>query len=148
MKTLRLPGLIALPGNRNTMFLEIPTPNGHYSQAVIYEGLIYLSGQLPNDKETALSIEEQAIQGLTNTQNILTAARTSMDRVLKTTVYIADIGLWNRVDRIFGEFFGEHRPARTIVPTGPLHFGFQIEMDAIASLDAQKAIPQHIKEVV
>jgi len=48
------------------------------------------------------------------------------------TLYISDIHLWDKVDAVYTEFFGEHKPARTIVPTNELHFGFKIEMDAIA----------------
>lgn len=50
------------------------------------------------------------------------------------TVYISDIALWDRVNAVYAQFFGQHRPARTVVPTGELHFGFQIEIDAIAAV--------------
>ena len=57
-----------------------------------------------------------------------------MDQVIKTTVYISDIQLWERVNEVYSDFFGEHRPARAVVPTKDLHFGFQIEIEAIASV--------------
>ncbi|GAH74837.1 unnamed protein product, partial [marine sediment metagenome] len=52
----------------------------------------------------------------------------------KTTVYVSDIELWDRVDAVYSKFFGEHRPARAVVPTTKLHFGFQIEIEAVAAL--------------
>jgi len=58
-------------------------------------------------------------------------------RVIKTTVYIADIELWGRVNSVYARFFGEHRPARAVVPSRELHFGFQIEIEAIAALSGE-----------
>jgi 2-iminobutanoate/2-iminopropanoate deaminase len=115
---------------------KAPRPAGHYSQAVIHDGLVFISGQLPIDPQTGEkrlgSIEEQTEQVLRNVSALLEAADSGMDQVLKTTVYIADIGLWERVNKVYAAFFGEHRPARSVVPTRELHFGFQIEMEAVA----------------
>ena len=69
-----------------------------------------------------------------NVSEIIKAAGSSMDQVIKTTVYISDIQLWERVNEVYSDFFGEHRPARAVVPTKDLHFGFQIEIEAIASV--------------
>ena len=97
------------------------------------------SGQLPIDPKTGEkrigSIEEQTAQALTNVAEILKAANSDPSRVVKTTVYISDIGLWDRVNEVYAEFFGQHRPARAVVPTRDLHFGFQIEIEAIAAVD-------------
>jgi len=71
---------------------------------------------------------------LRNVSEIIKAAGSSMDQVIKTTVYISDIQLWERVNEVYSDFFGEHRPARAVVPTKDLHFGFQIEIEAIASV--------------
>lgn len=65
---------------------------------------------------------------------ILRAAGSSRNKVIKTTIYISDINLWDSVNQIYAEFFGQHRPARSVVPTQQLHFGFQIEIEAIATL--------------
>lgn len=115
-----------------------PKPVGHYSQAVVHQNLVYVSGQLPvspgtTDKHIG-SIEEQTEQTLKNLSQILTAAGSSLDRVIKTTVYISDIGLWGKVNEVYAETFGEHRPARAVVPTRELHGGYQIEIDAIAAV--------------
>lgn len=113
-----------------------PKPSGHYSQAIVHNNIAYVSGQLPIDPKTGEkrigSIEEQTEQALKNLSEILKAAGGNINQVIKTTVYISDIGLWDRVNAVYSRFFGEHRPARAVVPTRNLHFGFQIEIEAIA----------------
>jgi 2-iminobutanoate/2-iminopropanoate deaminase len=113
-----------------------PTPAGHYSQAVVHGNLVFVSGQLPIDpvsgeKKTG-PIEEQTEQTLQNLAEILEAANSGIDRVVKVTVYLSDIELWNRVNAVYAEFFGVHKPARVVVPARELHYGFQIEIEAIA----------------
>ena len=118
--------------------IDAPSPAGHYSQAIEHMGLIYVSGQLPvipGSKEKHVgSIEEQTEQVLANLEAILKNGKSDKNQVLKVTVYISDIALWNRVNSVYAGFFGDHRPARAIVPTRELHFGFQIEIDAIAAV--------------
>jgi 2-iminobutanoate/2-iminopropanoate deaminase len=115
-----------------------PRPAGHYAQAVVHRGVVYVSGQLPVDPHTGErrlgSIEEQTSQALENVTHILEAAGSGLDRVLKTTVYIVDISLWDRVNAVYARFFGEHHPARAVVPTRELHHGFQVEIEAIAAV--------------
>lgn len=117
-----------------------PAPGGHYSQAVVYNGLVFVSGQLSIDPQTGEkklgSIEEQTRQVLKNVAGILQAADSDLSRVLKMTVYVADINLWEAVNRVYAEVMGEHRPARAVVPTGELHYGFLIEIEAIAATNA------------
>jgi len=113
-----------------------PKPSGHYSQAIVHNDIVYISGQLPVEPRTGEkrigSIEEQTEQALKNLSQILKAAGSNINQVIKTTVYISDIGLWERVNSVYSKFFGEHRPARAVVPTRDLHYGFQIEIEAIA----------------
>lgn len=115
-----------------------PKPGGHYSQAIVHNGLVYVSGQLPIDPETGEkqtgSIEEQTDLVLRNMAAILEAAGSGIDRLLKVTVYVSDIGLWDRVNAVYTQFMGESRPARAVVPTRELHYGFLIEMDAVAAV--------------
>lgn len=117
---------------------DAPTPAGHYSQAVVYGGLVYVAGQLaiePRTGERKLgSIEEQTEQALANVAAILKAAGSDLDRVLKMTVYVADIGLWGAVNEVYARVLGAHRPARAVIPTRDLHHGFLIEIDAVAAL--------------
>lgn len=113
-------------------------PAGHYSQAIIHNGLIFISGQLaidPNTGEKLLgSIEEQTLRVLRNIELILNEAGCTKEHILKTTIYIADTSLWDTVNRTYGDYFGNHKPARAIVPTKELHYGFKIEIDAIAAV--------------
>lgn len=115
-----------------------PGPAGHYSQAVVANGIVYVSGQLPIDpaatERTVGPIEEQAAQALRNVRAVLEAAGSDLDHVLKTTVYVSDIALWGRVNEVYAQFFGDHRPARAVVPTRELHFGYQIEIEAVGTL--------------
>ncbi|MCK4763621.1 MAG: RidA family protein [Candidatus Aminicenantes bacterium] len=115
-----------------------PQPAGHYSQAIVHDNIVYVSGQLPIDPHSGQKItgpiEEQAAQVLKNLFAILQAAGSGKDQVLKTTVYISDIALWDRVNTVYAEFFAEHRPARAVVPTKDLHFGFQVEIEATAAI--------------
>jgi len=115
-----------------------PQPAGHYAQAIEHNGLVYISGQLPVDPKTkgirVGTIEEQTEQALTNLAGIIRAANSEINHVLKVTVYISDISLWDRVNTVYAKFFGDHRPARAIVPTRELHFGFQIEIEAVAAV--------------
>ena len=117
---------------------DAPQPAGHYSQAIVHQGLVYVSGQLPinpKSKEKHIgSIEEQTEQALANLEAILKKANSGINHVLKVTVYISDIALWDRVNTVYARFFGDHRPARAIVPTRQFHSGFQIEIEAIAAV--------------
>lgn len=115
-----------------------PTPAGHYSQAIEHNGLIFISGQLSVDPATGEirngSIEDQTRLVLENLSGILKAAGSDMNHVLKVTIYVSDIDLWGAVNDVYAEAFGEHRPARAVVPSKDLHHGCLIEMEAIATV--------------
>ena len=117
-----------------------PVPGGHYSQAIIHNGLIYVAGQLPIDPATGEkklgSIEEQTEQVLTNIREILLAVGSDLNHVLKMTVYVSDISLWGKVNEVYARMLGEHRPARAVVPVRELHHGFLIEIEAVAAVRA------------
>lgn len=114
-----------------------PKPGGHYSQAIVHNGLVFVSGQLsidPNTGEKRIgTIEEQTEVALNNVAEILKAANSDLSHVLKMTVYVADIELWSAVNTVYARVMGEHRPARAVIPTGRLHYGFLIEIEAIAA---------------
>ena len=118
---------------------KAPEPAGHYSQGVVHGDLVFVSGQLPivpgSDSKLVGTIEEQTEQVLKNVSAVLEAAGSDLSKVLKVTVYISDISLWSRVNAVYAKFFGEHRPARAVVPTRELHFGYQIEIDAVGYVD-------------
>ena len=118
--------------------LNAPKPAGHYSQAIVHNGLVYVAGQLPIDPATGEklqgSIEEQTERTLRNVEAILQAANSDLSRVLKMTVYVADISQWPTVNAVYARILGDHKPARAIVPVKELHYGFLIEIDAIAAV--------------
>ena len=115
-----------------------PAPAGHYSQAIVHNDLVFVAGQLPIDPKTTErrvgTIEEQTEQALKNVAEILKAADSDLSHVLKTTVYVSDMELWGRVNAVYARVFGAHRPARAVVPVKDLHFGYQIEIEAIATV--------------
>ena len=116
---------------------DAPAPGGHYSQAVVHNGTVYVSGQLPIDPQTGEkqlgSIEAQAEQTLKNVREILRAANSDLSRLLQVTIYISDIGLWGAVNAVYVRMMGEARPSRAVVPVKELHYGFKIEIAAIAA---------------
>lgn len=122
---------------KNILTPNAPGPAGHYSQAVVYNGLVFVAGQLSIDPKTGEkkigTIEEQTELALSNVGEILKAANSDLSRVLKMTVYVADINLWEAVNAVYARVMGEHRPARAVVPTGELHHGFLIEIEAVAA---------------
>lgn len=114
-----------------------PVPAGHYSQAIVHNGVVYVAGQLPIDPNssdrTVGSIEEQTERTLRNVEAILVAAGSGLDRVLQMTIYVSDISLWGGVNTAYTRIMGAHKPARAVVPVKDLHYGYQIEIQAIAA---------------
>ncbi|WP_057915330.1 RidA family protein [Peribacillus muralis] len=110
--------------------------NGHYALATVHQNTVYVSGQFAINPETSEkefgTIEEETLQALKNIEMIIEAAGSKKEQILRMTLYIPDVELWDKVDAVYKEFFGDHKPARTVVPTNKLHFGFKIEIDAIA----------------
>ena len=119
---------------------EAPNAAGHYSQAIVHNGVVYVAGQLPIDpkdrNKPVGSIEEQTEQTLRNVEAILTAAGSGLDRVLQMTIYVSDISLWGGVNTAYSRIMGSHKPARAVVPVKELHYGYQIEIQAIAATTA------------
>jgi 2-iminobutanoate/2-iminopropanoate deaminase len=114
-----------------------PQPKGHYSPGIEHNGLIYVSGQLPMSLDTREpftgDIGEQTELALRNVEAVLQAAGSDLNHVLQMTIYVSDMEMWAAVNARYAEVMGEHRPARAIVPVKELHFGTQIEIQAIAT---------------
>ncbi len=114
---------------------KAPEPKGHYSQAIIHNGTVYLSGVLPIDKDSGDfvggDIAAQCKVVFSNFKAILEASGSGLDKVLNVTIYVADIQLWPAIDKLYSDFFSDCRPCRTIVPTSELHYGAKIEMNAV-----------------
>ncbi len=116
----------------------LPPANGHYSQAIEHNGLLYISGQLPIDpasKQPPKGIKPQTQLVLSKLKTVIEAGDSQLDQVIQVRIYISDIGLWDAVNHIYTEFFGDHKPVRAIVPTRELHFGCLIEVEAVAAVD-------------
>ena len=117
---------------------DAPPPVGPYSQAIVHQGLAYLSGQIPLDPETGRlsgpSIEEQSEQVLCNLSAVLAAAGSDWDRVLKVTVYLLDLSEFARFNSVYERALGGARPVRATVQVSALPLGARIEIDAVAAL--------------
>lgn len=113
-------------------------PNGHYAQALIHNGVIYVSGQFSVDADTGErkfgTVQEETRRALENIELILKASGSDRQKILKTTAYVCSMEDWSDVNEAYVNFFGEHHPARTIVNAKELHFGFKVEIEAIAAL--------------
>jgi len=111
---------------------------GHYSPGVVSNGMLYISGQLSLDPDTRAvaqgGIEEHTRLALQNVDRVLKEAGLTRDCVVQCRIYVTDIDQWDQVNRVYAAFFGEHKPARVVVPVGKLHFGCLIEIEAIAEV--------------
>jgi 2-iminobutanoate/2-iminopropanoate deaminase len=115
-----------------------PAPAGHYSQAVVHGGLVYVAGQLPLDPATSEvsgnGAGEQTERALRNVQAVLESAGSGLDHLLSVTIYVTDRALWAECNAAFARVLGEHRPARAVVPVPELRHGCLVEIQAIAAL--------------
>ena len=114
---------------------NMPKSNGHYSQCIEHNGILYLSGQLPFEPETRTmpeGIEKQTAQVLTNVESILIEAGSCKSKVIQVRIYISNINDWETVNKIYSTFFGNHKPVRCVIPTRELHYGALIEVEVTA----------------
>jgi 2-iminobutanoate/2-iminopropanoate deaminase len=115
-----------------------PFQGAPYSQAIVSEGLVFVSGQLalrPGGHEIfGDSIQEQTEQVFANLKAILEAAGTSLDRVVKTTVYLVDLGDFQGMNEVYAKHVGDEPPARATVEISALPSGAKVEIEAVAEL--------------
>lgn len=113
----------------------------HYSPSVKVGNLIITSGQLPITnrvtKEGPESIEDQTRLVLQKLESIMQEYGVTKEHIMKTTAYVTDMAYWPQVNQIYAEFFGAHKPARTVVPVTTLNFGCKIEVDAIGAIELE-----------
>ncbi|HEU0184511.1 MAG TPA: RidA family protein [Blastocatellia bacterium] len=113
-----------------------PQAIGPYSQAIKANGFIFASGQIPLDPATMQIVEggvqEQTERVLDNLKAVLEAAGTSLDRVVKTTVYLADMNEFAAMNEIYARYFGATKPARATVQVARLPRDVKVEIDVIA----------------
>ncbi len=120
-----------------TQTQNAPSAIGPYSQAVVHGGLVYTSGQiaLKQDGDDAILKENvilQAKQVLSNLEAVLQASGSSMDKVIKTTIFLADMNDFAVVNEVYEAAFGTHKPARSTVAVKTLPKNALVEIDAIA----------------
>jgi len=117
---------------------DAPPALGHYSQAIIHNNLIYVSGQLPLNPQQPDAplgtIETQTRQTLNNIDAILKAAHSDRSKVLKVTIFMTDLNDWPQINTTYAEFFGNHKPARAAVPIVTLPKGCLLEIEVIAAI--------------
>ena len=121
-----------VPTNPDTM----AAPGGHYSHAVKANGFVFVAGQLPiardGTKLADASFEQQAQQTLDNVAAALKAAGSAIGRLVQVRVYVTDIASWPAFNAMYATWIGSSRPARAVVPVPQLHYGFKIEIEAVA----------------
>lgn len=115
-----------------------PAALGHYSPGMRAGKLLFVSGQIaitPQGESLASArLDVQTRQALANLRAVVEAAGGTLEHVARVTVYLADPNGWPAFNQVYAEFFGSHRPARSVVPVNPFHGGFLVEVDAIAVL--------------
>jgi 2-iminobutanoate/2-iminopropanoate deaminase len=116
-----------------------PTPVGPYSQAIVANGLVFASGQVPIDPASGKlvpgEIETQTERVLENLARVLEAAGSSLDHVVRASVYLVDLAMFPRMNAVYARYFAaDPKPARTTVQVAALPLGAQVEIDAIATL--------------
>ena len=117
---------------------QSPRPIGPYSQGIAASGLLFVSGQIPLDPDTGRlvegDIEAQTEQVLKNLVAVLQAAQLNAENVVKTTIYLADLADFPKVNAVYGRYFTSEPPARATVGVTALPAGARVEIDAIAAL--------------
>lgn len=115
---------------------DAPPPGGHYAQAVLYRDTLHVSGQLGVTKDMldTVPIADQVAFALGNIEAIARVVGAAKEDVIRCTLYVTDVAHWGEVNSAYANFFGTHRPARSIVPSGPLHFGALVEIEAVVAV--------------
>lgn len=115
---------------------EMPKSNGHYSMCIVHNKTAYTAGQLPIglNKEIPTGIEAQSLMVFEKIEKIVTAAGSSKNQIIQMRIYLSDIEEWGKVNKVYADFFGSHKPVRCVIPTRELHYGCLIEAEAIAAL--------------
>lgn len=111
-------------------------PGGHYAHGTVANGFVFVSGQLPitpqGEKLVGASFSQQAQQVLQNVAAVLEASGSGIARLVQVRVYLDDVDNWPEFNRIYAEWAGSSQPSRAIVPTGRLHYGLKVEVEAVA----------------
>jgi 2-iminobutanoate/2-iminopropanoate deaminase len=130
------------PTHRPVQADGLPAPVGPYSPAMVFERLVFVSGQGAVDPATGrlagLDIESQTEQVFRNLEAILRAAGTDLAHVLRCGVFLVDMRDFAAMNAVYARVFGDHRPARTTVAVSALpHAGLRVEIDAVATIPGE-----------
>jgi 2-iminobutanoate/2-iminopropanoate deaminase len=120
---------------KNVQTPNAPAAIGPYSQAMIANGMVFTSGQIaltPSGDMVDGDVSAQCVQVVSNLKAVLEAAGSSFDKVIKTTIFLADMDDFAAVNVIYGDAFGDHKPARSTVAVKTLPKNALVEIDAIA----------------
>ncbi|WP_233802865.1 RidA family protein [Paraburkholderia sp. HP33-1] len=111
-------------------------PGGHYSHVAVANGFVFVSGQLPinaqGEKLADASFDAQAEQVLANVKAALESVGSSVAQLVQVRVYVVDVEHWASFNQIYARWAGDAKPARAVVPVPQLHYGFKIEVEAVA----------------
>lgn len=117
---------------------KAPKALGPYSQAIVAGGFVFASGQVPIDPQTGNfaegGIKEQTRQSLTNVKNVLAEAGIDLSHVVKTTVFLSDMGNFAAMNEVYSEFFSEPYPARSAVAVKTLPKDALVEIEVVAAI--------------
>ena len=114
-----------------------PAAIGPYSQGIIVNGMLYTAGQIPLDPQGEMvsgGITEQTHQVMKNLTAILEAAGGTLQNVVKTTVFLHDMGDFADMNKVYAEYFGEHKPARSTVQAARLPRDVKVEIEVVAAV--------------
>jgi 2-iminobutanoate/2-iminopropanoate deaminase len=122
---------------RSTKTDRAPAPVGPYSQAIIAGDFVFCAGQIALDAQSGQlvggdDVRAQTRRVLDNLAAVLVSAESSLDRVTKTTVFLADLADFQAMNEVYGERFGSHKPARSTIGVGALPRGAKVEIECIA----------------
>jgi len=113
-------------------------PRGHYTPGMICGDTLYISGQTSADPATGRpaegGFEAEMNMALHKLERVLLAAGCNRNSVVMCRIYLTSIELWDRANQVYSEFFGEHKPARIVLPVGMLSKGCQVELEAVAEI--------------
>lgn len=112
---------------------------GHYTPGVVHDRTLYISGQLSIDPQTGRpaegGIRAESKQALLNLLTVLSAAGLHSENVIMCRVYLPDVAYWGTFNEEYAAFFGNHKPARVVVPTNSLYGGCLVEVEAVAAIE-------------
>ena len=119
-----------------------PKAIGPYSQGIIVNGFVFTAGQIAIDPATGEVVPggaaEQTARVMENLRAILSAAGSGFDRVVKTTVFLADMADYTAMNEVYAKAFGDHRPARSTVAAAGLPRGVRVEIEAVATVKSER----------